>query len=138
MTDIDILSALNYRLSEFLATNPIDVSRPNEKYKPSEGTGFIKVDFLPATTETEAIGQGAKTRHTGIYQLMLTLPKYESFSKAKGLIDGLKTFFKMSTAIVYNGVALRVTKFQVNQHKDDDTWFYQPVSIYYRTDLINE
>lgn len=138
MTDLDILSVLNNRLNEFLEVRDIAVSKPNEKYNGEEGVEYIKVDFLPATTETETIGQDAKTRHTGIYQLMLILPKYESFAKAKGIIEDLKTFFKMSTGIIYNGVAVRITKFQVNQYKEDDTWFYQPVSVYYRTDLINE
>jgi hypothetical protein len=138
MTDLDILSVLNYRLVEFLDVHPISVSYPNIKFTPQQGVPYIKVDFLPAETVAAAVGGDAKTRHVGIYQLMLVLPKYKSFLEAKDIVDDLKSFFRMSTAITYNGVSLRVTKFQVNPYKEDKDWFYQPVSVYYRTDLEND
>jgi len=137
MTDIDIMGVLNYRLSEYTNLNPIDVDYPNIKYEPSNGTSFLAVDLLPGTTTPASIGTGACTRHVGVYQIMINVPKYKSFSESKVLIDGLKNYFRMSTGITYNGITVRVTKFQVEQYMTDDAWFKQPVSIYYRSDLEN-
>jgi hypothetical protein len=137
MTDFDILSALNFRLSEFLSEHSIAVAYPNDNYNPSEGTSYIKVDLLPSETVPEAIGIGSKTRHSGIYQLMVIVPKYNSLGGVKVVVDKLKKFFKMSTTVTFNQVFIRITKFQVNSYREDEVWFYQPVSIYYRSDLEN-
>lgn len=137
MTDIDIMGAMNYQLSQYLATNSVPVAYPNVAYEPIIGTKYLKVDILPARTSQASIGIDSRSRHIGIYQIMVIVPKEQSFVQVKPLVDGLKEYFKMNTSIVYNGLSIRVTNFQVDNYMDDDVWFYQPLSISYRADLEN-
>lgn len=137
MTTIDIMGVMNYQLSQYLATNSLPVAYPNVAYTPQIGTTFLKVDILPSRTSQASIGTDSRARHIGIYQIMVIAPKEKSFVETKPIVDGLKEYFKMNTAIVYNGISLRVTQFQEDRYMDDDVWFYQPLSISYRTDLEN-
>ena len=137
MTDIDILSALNNQLQDFLVVNPMDVAYPNVAYSPTRGTEYLEVDILPASTVSAAVGIGACTRNIGIYQILVRVAPKKSFSEVKPIVDNLKTYFKMGTSILYNGVSVRVTKFKVEPAMEDHGWFVQPISVYYRSDLEN-
>jgi hypothetical protein len=137
MTDIDIFSTLNYQLQQFLTAHPIDVQYPNVAYVPQIGTDYIKVDLLPAETRQSDLGSGFRNRHTGIYQILIFTQTGSGSVSSKTIIDNLRTYFATATAISYNGVDIRISKFQINNYMEDADWFIQPVSIYYRSDIEN-
>jgi len=137
MTAFDIEMVLNNRMEEFRLAHPIDVIYANTDYTPIVGVNYIKVDFLPATSESQTIGLNSRNRITGIYQFMINVSSSLGKSDVKGITEGIHDFFKRGTGIVLNGVKVRVLKFKLAHYMESPSSFIQVIRIEFRSDIVN-
>ena len=139
MNELNIESALNYRLAEYIVAYPIAVDYGNIGYSPVEGTNYLKIDFLPAITGQAEIGTASQNRTVGIYQITTNTKsgngKYDTIT----IVNQLKEYFKRGTLITNpaDGTDVRIQRFYLGPYLEDPVWFQQVVRIEFRSDLDN-
>ena len=139
MNELNIESALNYRLAEYMVAYPIAVDYGNVGYSPVEGTNYLKIDFLPAITGQAEIGTSAQNRTVGIYQITINTKSGNGKYDTIVIVNQLKEYFKRGTSITNpaDGTDVKIQRFYLGPYLEDPVWFQQVVRIEFRSDLDN-
>ena len=139
MNELNIESALNYRLAEYLVTYSIDVDYGNVGYAPEEGTNYLKIDFLPAITGQSEIGTSSQNRTVGIYQITINTKSGKGKYDTITIVNQLKEYFKRGISITNpaDGTDVRIQRFYLGPYLEDPVWFQQIVRVEFRSDLVN-
>lgn len=137
MTEFDIEMVLNYRMEEFRAEYGIDVVYTNTDYVPVVGTDFIKVDFLPASSNSASIGVNSKNRILGLYQLNVNTESMKGQARMKEIAEGLQKYFKRGTGIEFGDVKVRIERFRMWRATESASWYSQIWRVEFRSDIEN-
>ena len=126
MAQSDILKACNAILNTLPA---FPVSFQNGQTGPP--TTHYQQSFIPNETENISIGYRCSQKLTGIYQVLIAIPKNA------GLADGvvgeadLLTKFRRGTALNFGGQIAEVDHTYIADGFPDGEWFMMPCSVYY-------
>ena len=137
MTEFDIERVLNFRMEEFRGVFPIDVVYANTDYTPTVGTDFIKVDFLPATSNSASIGVLSKNRIEGLYQLHIHTESMKGQARMKQVADALQAYFRRGTGISFMGVNVRILRYRMWRATESASWYTQVWRVEFRADIDN-
>lgn len=125
----DIESALNARLDSLSSHPPI--AWPNTKYKPIEGTTYLRPTLLPAESDADTLNGGQVDK--GIYQIDIFVPTEKGISVITAWMDAIKDHFPNGTILTSNTTKIYVNKIGRSLFQREENWFSGYISIYYES-----
>ena len=137
MTQKSIEKTLNYRLSEFLESYPMEVDYPGVGYAPTQGTPYLKIDYIHSETFQRQLGTDSPNRASGVYQITVNTESNQGTKESSTIINNLKEFFKTGTRIIRGDNKVRITNFYLGSYVDDADWYREVVNIVFRSDITN-
>ena len=107
------------------------VESAETSYKPTIGQEYLSATWLPAPTNTRAVGDG-RFQYNGILQVTVVYPRLSDVTLATGIADKVVDHFKKGTIIDGDGVRVKINR-QPSQATPapDGAWLRVPVSIVY-------
>lgn len=114
-----------------LSPEPQIVENVEDSYKPTIGEAYLEARYLPAPTNTLAVGEG-RDQYNGILQVTVVAPRNEGVEPAMAIADEVIRHFKKHTIIDGDGVRVKINR-QPSQASPagDGAWLRVPVSIVY-------
>jgi len=106
------------------------VAWPNKKFKPVQGTLFVRPTLLPADTITATIGLGSDLS-SGIYQIDVFSPADEGKNEAFTMADTIAEQFKRDKELTYNGRTIVLQGVSHRSIGNADGWFHLSVDVVY-------
>lgn len=106
--------ALKARMASLTLSPVLPVAFTNESFTPpSSGTperpgNYLAVQHLKNDPDVATLGSTGKTRHRGIFQIMLHCRKNQDFAVATEIAGDVADHFKLGTAMTSSGVTVRV------------------------------
>ena len=126
MAQSDILKACNAILNTLPA---FPVAWQNGQTDPV--TTHYRQSFLPAGIENISIGYRGSQKLTGIYQVLVAIPKNTGLADVVVGESDLLAKFSRGTALDFNGQTAEVDRVDITEGFNDGEWFIVPCSIYY-------
>ena len=96
----DIRACLDTHLSNTVGIPPI--ARQNIPYQPTNGTSFIKADFVPTSRRPAVRGLNPQQRYDGLYSILICTPEGLGSGAGYDIADFLLERFEATTDISYS------------------------------------
>jgi len=137
----EILAALKSRLmaaAPGAAVASTSIAWENKAFKPVAGTRYYRATFLPGEPRAAAVGESAANRCVGIFQIDVFDPPNKLDVATRTEAERIAACFKRGTALVYNGVNVRIEKaYTTKGDSSDPAWFMVSVVVRWRADIAN-
>ncbi len=116
--------------SRLLAYQSSDVAFPGEIYRPTKGTGYLEVAFLPVPVTLIALGAGSVQEHGGVYQITV----WETGSASLlTKIDELRAHFTRGTTLTFEELEVHIDEASVGETTEKLNDLSLPLSIHWRS-----
>ena len=106
-----------------------DIAWENVDYKPSTGTEFIKVQFLPTSRRPAVKGTNPRHRLQGIFRLLCHFPENQGPGNTQDLVENLIDRFDSTTDIILDGTTVRIEYTQQESSYSSSPWYITPVTV---------
>jgi hypothetical protein len=106
------------------------IAWPNKSFTPKETENWLRASFLPVPPER--IGFDESDKHSGIFQVDVTVPSQKGILPAVTISRAVEKLFNKIVLTTEDGVKLRfIDPPKTNPHRQDANWYIIPVSITY-------
>lgn len=134
MSIVKISAAFETRLA--LLSPALATAYENAAYTPVTNTPYQRIKLLPAQPENPTLGDGYY-REVGICEIVLFYPINTGRGLAQAKADAIKNHFKRGTAMIEQGITVKVSRTPtVSQGIADGDRYAIPISIFYYCELI--
>lgn len=135
----EITLALSTQLGTLTGGYPI--AWPNRAYKPTAGTSYLALNFLPAFTAQADLGTSGLNENLGVAQVDIWQASVaaggDGWAAAYDKADQIAEHFKRGTKLVNGGITVTIESVEIGPQLNEDGWFQIPVSINYRAYTAN-
>lgn len=122
----DIRAALDQRLAAYQSEN---VAFENVKYKPVEGTGYLRSFMLPVEPGQATVGASGIDKVEGIYQIDVAEPKDIGTGAHVRKVDAIVNQFKRGTTLTSGNATLTIRRSWPGPAIARETFYVVPVSV---------
>lgn len=133
--EVAIELALLARAQAFAAANSLSIALPNAAFQPptvSKTAKYLRATFLPADTNTLAIGTGSD-QHYGIFQIDVFFGTGGGEIAPSRIASSIISYFERNTVMTHDGFDVRVLKTPYRgPQMTKDAWTNIPVRIPYQ------
>ena len=123
----DIRACLDTHLSNTVGIPPI--ARQNIPYQPTNGTSFIKADFVPTSRRPAVRGLNPQQRYDGLYSILICTPEGLGSGAGYDIADLLLARFNAATDISFGGLIISVDYSEVRTSFLDSPFYCTPVTV---------
>lgn len=106
------------------------VAWTNTKYKPIEGTTWIRLTVLPAPAELDILA--GSEMHEGFCQIDVFTPLDKGSSEFNTLCDRIYDWFKSTETLQEDGLDVYLRNISQSTQRRDEAWNSGYVEIYYK------
>jgi hypothetical protein len=130
-----IFRALTDHLDTFANAQGLEIARPAVPFSPTDGAAYLKVYFIPTTTEAMDIA-GLINEYRGILQVSVIYPGESGIVAPLELAAAVADHFQSGTVVTHGATTFKIQQPpQVGPTIDDGAWTIIPVSVRYRAFL---
>lgn len=126
------INAIRIALENHLATTTPalpSVAWPNVPFTPTDGTAFLRAEFIPALRRPVVVGPDPEQRASGLFYVTVYTPENQGAAAGMGHADALLTRFNGSSGIVADSVTVRIEYSEVKMPLHDPPFYAIPVEI---------
>lgn len=137
----DINTALSIRLTEIQTDGSPPIAYENTPYEPTEGTLYLRENFIPSIKVQVGIAHASSDDYEGIYQVTVSDGRGDRRFDAQEQARLVSAHFPRGAEYTYNGVTVKITRSRVsgaviqgqgNGAAVEDNWYNIPVTIEWR------
>lgn len=128
-----IVDALLFHLSTLTTT--LDIAYPGIEFTPDGN--YIEAHVLPNTVKQTTFGASGFNRHEGLAQITVVWKTGQGVIAPTEVASLIVAHFKRGTAIVRNGLTIRLQPPRTTQPIPDGGWLRLPVFVPWFTDTAN-
>lgn len=128
----DINTALSVRLTAIQTAGNPPIAYENTPYEPTEGTLYLRENFIPNIKDPVGIAHASSDDYEGIYQVTVADGRGDRRFDAQEQARLVSAHFPRGAEYTYNGVTVKITKTRVNGAVVEDNWYNIPVTIEWR------
>lgn len=128
----DIRAALETRIST-TADLP-NIAYENVAFKPTTGTSFIQVRYMPTSTRPAVRGLNPQLRYQGVFYVIVSTPEGNGPSTADDYANKVINAFQATTDISFTNAQSQTIKVSIDyaerqQGLIDSPWYHVPINI---------
>ena len=123
----EIRSALETNLSSVVDVPQI--AYENVPYKPTTGTSYIQINYLPTSRRPSVRGLNPIQRYEGIFAITCYAPEGNGPDAAEEIAENVMNAFEATTSLTSNNATVSIDYSEVKQGYLDSPWFVVPVNI---------
>jgi hypothetical protein len=114
----------------------VDIAKPNQIYKPTLGTPYVKLYLLPIEhTEIDVLGADFWETYEGLYQINVFTPAGRLGTSADTITDALVAGFISGKCINTGEFSLRIIRAWRLDTLEETSWFQTPVRIRWTAEI---
>lgn len=103
--------ALKTKLDALTLSPALPISYPGEKFTPpTDGSGYLEANILRNEPGFATMGSTGKTRHRGIFQIVLHTKKAQDFAVPTEIAGDIAKHFEPPLEMTNNGYTVRVER----------------------------
>jgi len=110
----------------------IVTAHENANYKPTQGTPWAQVFFLPAPPKVATLSGSGEDEHEGIFQVNLNYPQGDGAGAAADKADAIREIFEAGAKFAYNSQEVLILSTGRAGGRNAEGWFILPVEIKFR------
>ena len=134
----DIRAALDQWLTQLDALPTTDDGTPRvnwegTQFQPEPGESYLRTHLLPAEPSGRSAGGTHWLRLQGIYQLTVLVQSGRGPRAADEISDAIHRHFKSGKRLTKDSTTVTVSSVSRGPAGSDESWYWIPVSIYWRS-----
>jgi len=102
--------ALKIKLQALTLSPGLTIAYPNEDFTPPTGDNYLSTSLFRNDPLAATMGGTGKTRHMGIFQIMLHAKRNQDFAVAQEIAGDIANHFELGTSMTNNGFTVRVER----------------------------
>ena len=106
----EIMAALFARVASFVASPALPVAWPNVAFTPPANQRYLRVQFVPNTTNRALIDSDGPHQHLGLLQVSVYWTKGQGETSPRDIAGDLAAHFPCDLKLHSAGLTVRITK----------------------------